>query len=65
MSRTEETSFTLTAELPGFAKEDVEVRLQANNIELKAQKKSESEGKEKEGVHKSRSYGTPSASEPP
>jgi HSP20 family protein len=48
--------FTLTAELPGFAKEDVEVRLHANSLELKAQKKSESEGKEKDGVHKSRSY---------
>ena len=48
--------FTLTAELPGYAKEDVEVRLQSNSLELKAQKKSESEGNDKDGTHRSRSY---------
>jgi HSP20 family protein len=39
--------FSITAELPGFSKEDVEVKVSPNAVELKA--KSESGGEEKEG----------------
>ncbi|MDA4122501.1 MAG: Hsp20/alpha crystallin family protein [Thaumarchaeota archaeon] len=41
--------FSLTAQLPGYSKEEVEVRIDSNSLELKAEKKVESKGK-KEGA---------------
>jgi HSP20 family protein len=49
--------FSLTAELPGFTKDDVEVKVSPNGIELKAER-SERRGKEDGGAYQtsSRSY---------
>jgi len=50
--------FILTAELPGFEKKDVEVRVSSDSIELKAERQSEKESKGAEGTQRlaSRSY---------
>ena len=48
--------FIVTAELPGFGKDDVEVRVNPASLELKAEKKSDEERKEKEGTQSRRSY---------
>jgi len=42
--------YLMTAELPGFEKKDVEVRIDSNALELKAEKNSQSEANEKEGI---------------
>ena len=47
-------SYVLTAELPGFDKKDVEVRIGTNALELKAEKRSEQ--KSKDGRQKQSSY---------
>jgi HSP20 family protein len=49
--------FSLTAELPGFTKDDVEVKVSPNGVELKAER-SERQGKEDGGAYQtsSRSY---------
>jgi HSP20 family protein len=48
--------FSLTAELPGFSKEDVEVKAGPDGIELKAKRsKSETKGKDGEGSYRSTS----------
>jgi len=39
-------SFVLTAELPGFDKKDVEVRISSNALEVKAEKSSEKKSKD-------------------
>jgi len=49
--------FSVTAELPGFTKDEVEVKVDPNGIELKAEKKEE-QGKEESGNYQrsTRSY---------
>jgi HSP20 family protein len=50
--------YLLTAELPGFDKKDIEVRIDSNRLELRAQKHTDKETEGKEGTLKqsSRSY---------
>ena len=48
--------FVVTAELPGFGKDDVEVRVNPNSLELTAEKKTDDERKERNGSQKQRSY---------
>ncbi len=48
--------FILTAELPGFAKDDVEVRINPSSLELKAEKKSDEQKKEGDGTRRQSSY---------
>jgi HSP20 family protein len=48
--------FILTAELPGLTKDDVEVRVNPTSLELKAEKKSDNESKNPDGVQQRRSY---------
>jgi HSP20 family protein len=50
--------YLLTAELPGFEKKDLEVRVDSNVLELKAEKSTDTETKGKEGSQRqsSRSY---------
>jgi HSP20 family protein len=50
--------YLLTAELPGFDKKDVEVRIDSDRLELRAQKHTDKESKDKEGTlrQSSRSY---------
>ena len=47
--------YVLTAELPGMDKDDVEVRVDANAIELRAQKKTENEDKSADSMQRSSS----------
>jgi HSP20 family protein len=49
--------FSLTAELPGFTKDEVQVKVDSNSLELRAEKTLK-EGKEESGTYKrsSRSY---------
>jgi HSP20 family protein len=46
----------LTAELPGFDRKDVEVRVEGNGLELKAEKRSEKESKTPSGMGRQSSY---------
>ncbi len=48
--------FSLTVQLPGYSKDDVELRVNSNSLELKAEKKSEREAKTKSGDQLQRSY---------
>jgi HSP20 family protein len=50
--------FVLTAELPGFEKKDLEVRVTSDSLELKAERQSDRESKSAEGTQRlaSRSY---------
>jgi HSP20 family protein len=48
--------FVLTAELPGFDKDDVEVLIDSNAIELKAKRNSEQEDSGESGVRRQSSY---------
>jgi HSP20 family protein len=50
--------YVLTAELPGFEKKDVEVKIDSNTLELKAEKSTDKETKSKEVTmtQRSRSY---------
>ncbi len=48
--------FVLTAEFPGFDKKDIEVRVDANGLELKAARKSEKESKTADGSSRQSSY---------
>jgi HSP20 family protein len=48
--------FIVTAELPGFSRDDVEVRVNPKSLEVKAEKKSEEEKKGKDGSESRHSY---------
>src|SRR2546422_7430020 len=48
--------FVVTAELPGFGKDDVEVRVNPNSLELRAEKKTDEEKKEKNATETRKSY---------
>src|SRR2546422_2225810 len=48
--------FVVTAELPGFGKDDVEVRVNSNSLELTAEKKTDEERKEADGTQSRKSY---------
>lgn len=48
--------FLLTAEFPGFDKDDIEVRVTSNALELKAEKRAENSSKNGNGKRMERSY---------
>ena len=48
--------FVVTAELPGFGKDDVEVRVNPTSLELKAEKKTDEVKKEADGTQGRKSY---------
>lgn len=48
--------YTMTAELPGFEKDDVEVQVTSNALELKAEKRANREDKNGEGMQGQSSY---------
>ena len=51
-------AFTLTAELPGFSKDDVQVELKDNRLTLKGERKRETDVQEKQYRRLERVYGT-------
>ena len=55
---------TVTAELPGMAAEDVELHVENNYLVLRGQKKSETEEKKENYLHRECRYGTFSRSVP-
>ena len=50
--------FVLEAELPGFAKEDIQIDIEDNRLTIHAEHKNESESKEKNYIRRERSYGS-------
>ena len=48
--------YTMTAELPGFEQDDVEVQVTANALELKAEKRDKKENKNDQGMQSQSSY---------
>lgn len=48
--------FSLTAQLPGYSKDDVEVRIDSTGFELKAERRAESKGKTKNGEQSQQTY---------
>jgi len=50
-------AFTLTAELPGFSKDDVQVELKDNRLTLKGERKRETDVQEKQYRRMERVYG--------
>jgi HSP20 family protein len=50
-------AFTLTAELPGFSKDDVQVELKDNRLTLKGERKRETDVQEKQYRRVERVYG--------
>ncbi|OPY53440.1 MAG: Small heat shock protein HSP16.5 [Methanosaeta sp. PtaU1.Bin112] len=48
--------YVVNTELPGFAKEDIDIQLNKDFMELKAEKKSEKEDKTENYLHRERSY---------
>jgi HSP20 family protein len=52
-------SYKLEADLPGFKKEDIKIELDEKRMLIKAERKSESEEKDKQGyVRRERTYGS-------
>ena len=56
--RESETEFTVRAELPGVAKENVKINMVDNTLVLRGEKKQETEDKKGNWHHVERSYGT-------
>jgi HSP20 family protein len=52
----EEMQYIVRTELPGFAKEDVDIQLNKDFMVLKAEKKAEKEEKSENYLHRERSY---------
>ena len=50
--------FVLEAELPGFAKEDIQIDIEDNRLTIHAEHKNESESKDKNYIRRERSYGS-------
>ena len=50
-------AFTLTAELPGFSKDDVQVKLKDNRLTLKGERKRETDVQDKQYRRVERVYG--------
>ena len=48
--------YTVTTELPGFTKESVHIQINKHKLQIKAQKKTETEEKRKNHMHKERTY---------
>ena len=48
--------YTVTAELPGFRKDNVNIEVNSDELHIRASKKSETEEKKKNYVHRERSY---------
>ncbi len=57
--RDTEDAFLIEAELPGFAKEDIQVDVEKDTLTIRAERKRNSEEKDKEGnlIHSERYYG--------
>jgi HSP20 family protein len=51
-------AFILTAELPGFSKDDVQVELKDNRLTLKGERKRETDVQETQYRRRERAYGT-------
>ena len=50
--------YTVTAELPGFTKESVDIQTNRNELQIRAQKKVETEEKKKNYMRRERAYST-------
>jgi HSP20 family molecular chaperone IbpA len=48
--------YTVTAELPGFTKESVDIQINRDELQIGVQKKVESEEKRKNYMHRERAY---------
>ena len=50
------TSFTVTAEIPGIPKDQLEIRVRGTNVEIRGEHAKETEEKGREFVHRERTY---------
>ncbi len=50
--------YTITAELPGSTKDSVDIQVNKDELQIKAQKKVETEEKKKNYIHRERTYST-------
>jgi HSP20 family protein len=50
--------YTVTAELPGFSKESVDIQINTDELQMRAHKKVETEEKKKNYMHRERAYST-------
>jgi HSP20 family protein len=48
--------YTVTAELPGFTKESVDIQINKDELQIKAQKEDQTEEKRKNYMHRERAY---------
>ena len=52
------TSYELTADLPGFKKEEISVDINGDRLTISAEHKEDTNGDEKNYIHRERRYGT-------
>ena len=52
------TSYELTADLPGFKKEEISVDINGDRLTISAEHKEDTKGDEKNYIHRERRYGT-------